>query len=87
MNQPTNTSHKTALVTGANAGLDFEAPAQLADDGWGKVILACRSVDKAEAARKHSHQLTPNQSDAGGTDIVSRSQRTQFPLIGTRLLL
>lgn len=44
-------AEKTALVTGANSGLGFEAAAQLADAGWGKVILACRSTDKAEAAR------------------------------------
>ena len=44
-------SDKTALVTGANSGLGFEAAAQLADDGWGRVILACRSVKKGEAAR------------------------------------
>jgi NAD(P)-dependent dehydrogenase (short-subunit alcohol dehydrogenase family) len=44
-------SEKTALVTGANSGLGFEAAAQLADDGWGRVILACRSVEKAETAR------------------------------------
>ena len=42
---------RTALVTGANSGLGFEAAAQLADDGWGTVILACRTVDKAETAR------------------------------------
>lgn len=42
---------KTALVTGANSGLGFEAVAQLAEAGWGKVILACRTQDKAEAAR------------------------------------
>ena len=46
-----STSDKTALVTGANSGLGFEAAAQLADDGWGRVILACRSVEKAETAR------------------------------------
>ena len=42
---------KTALVTGANSGLGFEAAAQLADEGWGAVILACRSVEKADLAR------------------------------------
>jgi len=47
-----NNSNRTALVTGANAGLGFEAAAQLAEDGWGKVILACRTAEKAEAARK-----------------------------------
>ncbi len=44
-------SNKTALVTGANSGLGFEAAAQLAEAGWGRVILACRTQDKAEAAR------------------------------------
>lgn len=46
-----DTAHKTALVTGANSGVGFEAAAQLAEDGWAKVILACRSIEKAEAAR------------------------------------
>jgi len=49
--QTLNPADKTALVTGSNSGLGFEAAAQLADAGWGEVILACRSVEKAEAAR------------------------------------
>lgn len=44
-------ANKTALVTGANSGVGFEAAALLAEDGWGRVILACRSIEKAEAAR------------------------------------
>ena len=44
-------SKKTVVVTGANAGLGFEAAAQFAEQGWGKVILACRSQAKADAAR------------------------------------
>ncbi len=44
-------SDKTVLVAGANSGLGFEAAAQLAEAGWGKVILACRTVEKAEAAK------------------------------------
>jgi len=43
---------KTALVTGANSGLGFEAAAQLAEAGYGRVILACRSLEKAAGARK-----------------------------------
>ena len=42
----------TALVTGANAGLGFDAAAQLAERGYGHVILACRTAEKAEAARQ-----------------------------------
>jgi NAD(P)-dependent dehydrogenase (short-subunit alcohol dehydrogenase family) len=43
---------KTALVTGANSGLGFEAAAQLAEAGYSRVILACRTLEKAEAARE-----------------------------------
>ena len=44
----------TALVTGANSGLGFEAAAQLAEAGYGRVILACRTLEKAETARQAS---------------------------------
>lgn len=43
---------KSVLVTGANSGLGFEAAAQLAEQGYGRVILACRSLEKAEAAKR-----------------------------------
>lgn len=45
-------SGKTSLVTGANSGLGFEAAAQLAEAGFGRVILACRTLEKAEGARQ-----------------------------------
>lgn len=45
-------AEKTALVTGANSGLGFEAAAQLAEAGFGRVILACRTLEKAEAAKQ-----------------------------------
>ena len=51
-------SKQTALVTGANSGLGFEAAAQLAADGWGTVILACRSIDKAQTARSQLVERT-----------------------------
>lgn len=41
----------SALVTGANSGLGFEAARQLADLGYGSVVLACRTQDKADEAR------------------------------------
>ena len=45
-------ANKTALVTGANSGLGFEAAAQLAEAGYSRVILACRTLEKAAAARQ-----------------------------------
>ena len=45
-------AHQTALVTGANSGLGFETSAQLADAGYGRIILACRTEHKAAAARE-----------------------------------
>ena len=43
---------KTAMVTGANSGLGFEAAAQLAEAGYQRVILACRTLGKAETAKR-----------------------------------
>ena len=42
----------TALVTGANSGIGFETVYQLASTGFSKVILACRTLEKGEEARK-----------------------------------
>ena len=47
----TDLSIQSVLVTGANSGLGFEAAAQLAEAGYGRVILACRTLAKAESAR------------------------------------
>jgi len=44
-------NNPTALVTGATSGLGFEAAAQLADQGYGRVIMTARSDEKARAAR------------------------------------
>lgn len=50
---------KTVLITGANAGLGYESARQLASvDGVEKVILACRSPDKAEAAKASLEEST-----------------------------
>ncbi len=54
----TNSTHKTALVTGANSGLGFEAAAQLAEQGYSKVILLCRNLEKANEAQKSLQQKT-----------------------------
>lgn len=41
---------RTAIITGANIGLGFETALALAGKGCA-VVLACRSLDKAEAAK------------------------------------
>lgn len=54
----TDKQNQTALVTGANSGLGFEASALLAEAGYGKVILATRTVEKGQAARKQLLERT-----------------------------
>lgn len=44
------TGNRTALVTGATSGLGFETAAQLADQGFTKVIATGRTIDRAAAA-------------------------------------
>ena len=51
-------ANQTVLVTGANSGLGFEASAQLADAGYSRIILACRTEDKAAAARDQLMERT-----------------------------
>ena len=51
-------NENSALVTGANSGLGFEAAAQLAELGYGSVTLACRTQDKADAAAKELQERT-----------------------------
>lgn len=48
----TDRTNRTALVTGASSGLGLEAAAQLAADGYGRVIITARTHSKAETARQ-----------------------------------
>ncbi|MGI9615086.1 MAG: SDR family NAD(P)-dependent oxidoreductase [Acidimicrobiales bacterium] len=49
---------RSVLVTGANSGLGFEAARQLAVLGYGSVVLACRTEEKAEAAKAELVEVT-----------------------------
>lgn len=51
-------TQQTALVTGANSGLGFEASAQLAEVGYGRVIATARTDDKGSDTRTRLEQRT-----------------------------
>ncbi|KAH7475001.1 hypothetical protein FOMA001_g10702 [Fusarium oxysporum f. sp. matthiolae] len=57
-------SDKIMIVTGSNTGLGFEASQHLLRLGVGKLIMAVRSVDKGEKARKELLQLTKRSSES-----------------------
>jgi len=54
---------KTAVVTGANAGLGFETTRAIARQGY-RVVMACRNLAKAEEAKRKLLQDDP------GLDLV-----------------
>ena len=54
----TDTTTRTALVTGASSGLGFEAAAQLAERGYGSVTVTARNDEKADAAREELQART-----------------------------
>ena len=56
----TNLSGKTAIITGGNAGLGYEAALQLLGLKLSKLILAVRSLERGEAAAAKLRKLHPN---------------------------
>lgn len=50
---------KTIIVTGANSGLGFESVKAFAQNG-ANVVMACRSIEKGETARKKIVRLYPS---------------------------
>ncbi len=91
---------KTALVTGANSGLGFEAAAQLAEAGYGRVILACRTLEKARTAK---HKLAERvgsdpfetlevdvssvkSSSAAGAELVKRGAAVDTLLLNAGMI-
>ncbi|KAM4056025.1 short chain dehydrogenase [Hirsutella rhossiliensis] len=57
---------RTIIVTGANSGLGLEAARHFVRLNAAKVILACRSVDKAEAAQ---HDIEGSTKRLGVIDV------------------
>lgn len=53
---------KNVIITGANSGLGFETAKKIAANFDYKVILACRNMEKAEAAKEDIMKETDNQN-------------------------
>ncbi len=53
---------RSAIVTGANSGLGFEAAAQFADAGYGRVFTTAGTDAKAENARQNLGHKTSRPS-------------------------
>jgi NADPH:quinone reductase-like Zn-dependent oxidoreductase len=47
-----NTARRTVIVTGANRGIGLAAVKALASTDQWNIVMACRSVEKAEVAKK-----------------------------------
>ena len=91
---------KSALVTGANSGLGFEAAAQLAELGFGSVVLACRTQDKADGAATDLRERTGvdvfdtlvvdvgviESSRAAASELVSRGRPFDVLLLNAGLV-
>ncbi len=91
---------RSALVTGANSGLGFEAARQLADLGYGSVVLACRSQEKADTARADLVEATGvdpfstlvvdvaeiHSSEAAAAELVARGDRFDSVLLNAGMV-
>ena len=71
---------QTVIVTGANVGLGFEAAKHITRLNAAKVILACRSLDKAEAAKKAIEEATKRSGvvEVWQLDLCSYSSVQKF---------
>ena len=69
---------KRAIVTGANVGLGFQTARELARAG-AQVVLACRSVERGEAAAKRIREEQPGaQVFVGHLDLSSLASVRSF---------
>ena len=79
----------SALVTGANSGLGFEAAAQLAELGYGSVVLACRTQDKGHAAANELRERTgADVFDTLVVDVgvIESSRKAAAELVSTSVI-
>ncbi|XP_076815414.1 retinol dehydrogenase 14-like isoform X2 [Clavelina lepadiformis] len=69
---------KTVLITGANQGIGFETALDLAGRG-ARVILACRDLEKAEAAKeKIKETVSPSDIVVMKLDLASLDSIREF---------
>lgn len=69
---------RTAVVTGANAGLGHEIAAALAAHG-AAVVLACRNAERAEEAVRRIHRRVPDaQVHASALDLADLTSVAAF---------
>lgn len=78
MNMKEQLSNKVVIVTGANTGLGFETTLDLSRRG-AHVIMACRNLTKAEAAKEEISQKVPNAKlDVMEVDLSSLESVQKF---------
>lgn len=68
---------KVAVVTGANSGVGYETTIGLANAGL-RVVMACRSLDKARAAMKTAQERVPDAALE-----VAELDLSRFPSVRT----
>lgn len=88
-------NNKSVLIIGANGGLGLETTKHLVNDGFGRIVMACRTETKAKKAKEEVLASTktknPNIEIAFGFDmnnpdkiakaVQSLSQRGQFDMV------
>ena len=72
-----DTNKRTVVITGANSGVGFEATKQLAATNNWNVVMACRSMDKANAA-KNSITIGNNNVQVLPLDLADLKSVSQF---------
>ncbi len=78
LDRATDLTDKTIIVTGANSGLGYETSRGLANRG-AQVVLACRSLDKAETAIAAIKREIPGASlEAMSLDLADLTSVREF---------
>ncbi|MEM7286224.1 MAG: SDR family NAD(P)-dependent oxidoreductase [Actinomycetota bacterium] len=96
----TPTTNRSAIVTGANSGLGFEAARQLAELGYESIVLTTRTQAKADEARSSLVEATGRDpfstlvvdvadiasSNEAAAELVDRGQRFDSVLLNAGMV-